>query len=501
MKFKSWFEEEKLQFLDEALAGIVAINVGSLLEGRKEPDRLRNAVVNQDRIFTNPTRGLFDTDDEYKSTIDQAKQAHQISSGKRPDWKGCAVTPISAYDKEIRALQIYAGESADHFAQVLLFSPLSANVNFAKHWDNFPVVMTVLVTEFPDKIKPKRASDKGKTPVEILQDRLAWFDQTKYGLGATVAGWKYNTIVHVWNNRHELKAKMDSIHKSGGSDADLIMAMQEIPGVAPVKAGFIAQLIYGRAGCIDTHNIDIYSRAFPDLKGELRDDLWQKNRGKKGEDDGGGIEDSSATRKAVDRYAGTLGKLKERGIGTRELWDVWVDFVGHMYKAILDGGKGLYAEIGPALNPKDPKYADLITTVPKERILATGKKQQGDKVGVDTITGSNSGGGASMTHDLPAHHPHEMLKQLHKAARGDSDTLPFATAVRREPKMMGPQPAGLHYFGPAINQDTGDVDPDRLRDLLRGYGSEGVEKMKKKMARKELLRQAQQSQRSLFDER
>ncbi|MFT2598320.1 hypothetical protein ACMWP3_26035, partial [Escherichia coli] len=77
---------------------------------------------------------------------------------KRPDWKGCPITPISSYDKEIRALQIYAGQSADHFAQVLLFSPLSANVNFAKHWDNFPVVMTVLVTEFPDKIKPKRAA-------------------------------------------------------------------------------------------------------------------------------------------------------------------------------------------------------------------------------------------------------------------------------------------------------------------------------------------------------
>ncbi|MGG2382983.1 hypothetical protein, partial [Salmonella enterica] len=86
-----------------------------------------------------------------------------------------------------------------------------------------------------------------------------------------------------------------------------------------------------------------------------------------------------------------------------------------MYKAILDGGKGLYAEIGPALNPKDPKYAGLITTVSKERMLATGKKQQGNIVGVDTITGSPSGGGASMTHDLPAHHPHDMLKQLHRA--------------------------------------------------------------------------------------
>lgn len=493
MKFSNWLKEDNLQFLNEALAGIVAINMGALLtEGRRDPDRLRNAVVTRNRKFTPPTRDLFDTDDQYKAKIDQAKQDHQLSMGKRPEWKGCEITPISSYDKEIRALQIYAGESADHFAQVLLFSPLSANVNFAKHWDNFPVVMTVLVTEFPDKIKPKRVSDKGKTPVEILQDRLAWFDQTKYGLGATVAGWKYDTIVYVWNNRQKLKAKMDAIHNKGGSDADLIMAMQEIPGVAPVKAGFIAQLIYGRAGCIDTHNIDIYSRVFPDLKDELQSDLWQKTKNKSGLN-------QDSTRKAVDRYTGTLGKLKDRGIGTKELWDVWVDFVGHMYKAILDGGKGLYAEIGPALNPKDPKYADLITTVPKERILASGKKQHGNQIGVDTITGSSAGGGASMTHDLPAHHPHDMLKHLHKATRGDKDALPFATAVRREPKLMGPKPAGLHYFGPAINQDSGEVDPDRLKDLIKGYGREGVEKMKRKMATKAALKQEKELERSMFD--
>lgn len=494
MEFKSWLSDDKQSFLEDALAGLVAMHVTAYTEARKEPEKLRNATVDQNKKFKEPQRGLFDDDDAHAANVEKAKEIHKIQSGKRPEWNGCEITPISSYDKEIRALQIYAQESADHFAQVLLFSPLSANVNFGKHWDNFPVVMTVLVTEFPDKIKPKKATDKGKTAVEILQDRLAWFDQTKYGLGATVAGWKYNTIAHVWNNRHELKSKLDGIHKSGGSDADLILAMQGIPGVAPVKAGFIAQLIYGKAGCIDTHNIDIYSRAFPELKDELKDTLWQKKTG--GEDNPIEI---PANKDSVNRYAGTLDKLKKKGIGTRELWDVWVDFVGHMYKAILDGGRGLYAEIGPALNPKDPKYADLITTVPKERMLATGKKKQGNRVGVDTITGSDAGGGASLTHDLPAHHPYEMLKQLHKANRGDKDALPFATAVTRAPKMMGPRPAGLHYFEPAIDQDSGDVDQDRLKDLLKGYGDMGVDKMKRKMARKENIKKRADSQGSLFD--
>ena len=38
-----------------------------------------------------------------------------------------------------------------------------------------------------------------------------------------------------------------------------------VPGAQPVKAGFLMQLLWGKAGCIDTHNIDIYSKVFPDL--------------------------------------------------------------------------------------------------------------------------------------------------------------------------------------------------------------------------------------------
>lgn len=490
MHFKNWLGESRLRFLYEALTGLRDMYSFPLAEARKDPARLRNAGTGG-KLFVPPTRDLFSTDDEHDANVEAERQKHAAvqDAGKRKEWKGCPVTPISSYDKEIKALQVFAQSSADHFAQVLLFSPLSANVNFGKHWDNFPVVMTILVTEFPDKIKPTKAVDKGKSPVEILQSRLAVYDTPKYGLGATVAGWKYNTIVHVWNNRHELKAKLDGIHKGGGSDADLIMAMQEIPGVAPVKAGFIAQLIYGRAGCIDTHNIDIYSKAFPDMAGELDDSLWGKKKGgKKGEDEF----DHPANRDSIERYTGTLDKLRGRGIGTRELWDVWVDFVGHMYKAILDGGKGLYADIGPALNPEDPKYAGLKATIPKERMLATGKKMNGNVIGIDTISGSDAGGGASLTHDLPAHEPHDMLKHLHKAEIGDKDALPFATAVKRDPKMMGPRPAGLHYFGPAMSQD-GEVDPDRLRDLLQGYGDQGIAKMQRKMRKKA------DDKRTLFD--
>jgi hypothetical protein len=288
----------------------------------------------------------------------------------------------------------------------------------------------------------------------------------------------------VWNNRHELKHKLENIADKGGSDADLIMAMKDIPGVKPIKAGFIAQLLYGRAGCIDTHNIDIYSRAFPELKGELNDKLWQKYGGK----------DDINTKKTVAAYTGTLDKLKQRGIGTKELWDVWVDFVGRMYEAILEGG--VYKKTGPALNPNDPKYQQLKTRVPKERILSTGKKEKGNIVGIETISGADSGGGASLTHDLPRHHPHDIIQQLYKQHRGDPDAQDYASAIIRQPKLMGEKPAPIHYFEPALDPASGQVDPDRMKDLLRGFGTLGAKEMKRRMAR-DAMKKAEKS-RSLF---
>jgi hypothetical protein len=478
MQFKEWYRPT--EFLEQALGGILAMNLRHRIdEGRKDPERLRNALVSRDGEDEGPKQqnlfGSLQSDDERKAEEEKERRDKFDQSGKRPEWNRCELTPLSSYEREIKGLQVAARSNADTFAQILLFSPLSANVNFAKHWDNIPVVYNLLVTLFPDKIKPVDAGDdKFKNePAKLLQKWMLPFSEKMYGLGATIGGWKYDTIAYVWNNRQELKRRLESIADSGGGDADLIMAMRDIPGVKPVKAGFIAQLLYGKAGCIDTHNIDIYGRAFPDMKGELNDKLWQKY----GKDTPRGNE---VTKKTIQSYAGTLDKLKSRGIGTAELWDVWVDFVGRMYKAILPGG--LYTnKKGPALNPNDPKYKDIKTTVPKERILASGKKMKGNFVGVDTVSGDESGGGASLTHDLPRHHPHEMLKQLYKADRGDGDAADFTQAIIRQPKMMGPRPAAVHYFHPAVDPETGEVDPERLNDLIRGVGEIGGEKMRNKM--------------------
>lgn len=40
-----------------------------------------------------------------------------------------------------------------------------------------------------------------------------------------------------------------------GDEPGLIMALCAIPGIGYAKAGFIAQLVWGRVGCLDTHHL------------------------------------------------------------------------------------------------------------------------------------------------------------------------------------------------------------------------------------------------------
>jgi len=404
---------------------------------RKDPNKFRNATISNQL-------GLFDDPNEDP----KAKYA-------RPEFQGCPITPLSSYDKEIKVIQQYAMSSPANFAQVMLFSPLSANVSFAKHWDNFPVVMTILRHFFPNGVKNP----------EDLKKVIAAFNEKYSTIGATVSGWKYDTILHVWNNKEDLWQKVRQA-AAGGDDVDLLSALIQIPGVAPVKAGFMAQLIFGRSGCLDTHNIDIYSKVWPDLAKDLNPDNWGKSGGKAGPL-------NKKTIEGLKKYTATIEKFKQRGIGTKELWDVWVDFVGYMYKSIIDGGHGLYADLEPALNPNDPNYQQLKTDINKMKITAIGKKLHGI-VPVPTITGHGSGGGAGATHTIAAKDPLDALRMFKRQRRGE-DVPNWAKAIKRDidprtnmpyNKIMHATPAMLRYFGPAL-LPSGEVDLDRVQNIIR----------------------------------
>ncbi len=416
--FKYWIN------INEAISGRLFASICeaiTILEGRKDPEKLRKRASQ----VASPT--LF-------GDFRKNEKQYQIPQ------KSCQITPLSGYKSHIEQIQKFAHANPDNFAQVMMFSPLSANCSFSKHWDNFQVLMMILKHYFPQKVE----EDKLKKVLDGFCDYL-------HALKHTISGWKINTICYIWNNREELYNELHKLAKEG-DDVKLISRLSQIPGVQSVKAGFITQLLFGRAGCIDTHNIDIYSKVFPELAPDLNPSNWSDNE------------------TGPSNYINLLGKLQNRGIGSQQLWDVWVDFVENFYKTTSPHGLGTYTDMGSALDPNDPVYAALQNVkIPKDR---AGRSKDSRQVDIPVASGLH-GMGASATHLQT--HPDELLNQFHKMYRlgqPGSDAaraIPFHLTKKGLPldplSGMGMEPSLLKHFGHCLDQ-SGHVDPNCVRKTI-----------------------------------
>lgn len=404
MEFKKWIN------LSEGILGYVL--AACITEGRKSPETLRRKDFSSTLFDTTPKQILG------------------------PD--ECPINPLSGYDTHIKSIQKFAFSGPEQFAQTILFSPLSANVPFTKHWDNFQVLMMILKHYFPNKVDPQK--------LEYIVDA---FNDKYHALAHTISGFKYKTIAYIWNNRENLFNELPKL-SSEGDDEKLIRRLSEIPGVQPIKAGFIAQLLFGKAGCIDTHNIDIYTKVFPDMADEFNEKKWKGKEGAK-------------------NYVALLKKLeKEKKIGSKQLWDIWVDFVEYFYRLVSTHGKGIYADMGSSLDPNDPIYRAIKEKeikIPKIKIGQSTKKH----VMVPVISG-RYGMGASATHLQDD--PDEMLRQFQRIQRGEegstaSRSIPFRTNQNDANASIGmpTEPSSLHYFGKALS-NKGEIDPERIKHII-----------------------------------
>ncbi len=71
-------------------------------------------------------------------------------------------------------------------------------------------------------------------------------------------GVKFQAYTEAWRDRetHYTFCEHSAAHHDGDDLARvLIEYIAGLPGFGPVKAGFVAQLIYGVGGCLDTHNL------------------------------------------------------------------------------------------------------------------------------------------------------------------------------------------------------------------------------------------------------
>jgi hypothetical protein len=413
----------------------------------------------------------------------------------------------SAYTEHSAAIRAYAAQGADQFAQTLLFSPLSAHAQFQRHWDNFQTLMMILKHYFPQNrdVDPKEIekvldsfSDKYFTMAStiaghpnpkklVLSPNQETPEKPKTPLNEKSLG-KFSTIAYVWGHRQELKTKLEKL-AAAGKWGEMMEELVKIPNVAPIKAGFAVQMLFGHLGCLDIHNINIYKQAFPDL---FPKDLDSKSiMDKYGVVKKGGQLPPASIRTIHD-YINTLEQLEKKGIGTQQLWDVWTEFMQNFYKMTSGSGYGVYSDIGRSLDPTDPAYTDLRNKaglIPKSRVAQLG----GGSADVPVATG-RGGRGPSATH-LQAD-PDDMLVKFHKIYNlgepGDegSTSIPFYSKGEKPAypdSGLGNQPSLLHYFNPAIRPKSGggfEVDPDQVKDIIR----QKIEKGGPKAARQERQR-------------
>ena len=383
----------------------------------------------------------------------------------------CLNTPLSGYRREIEFIKSFAQSGPDQMAQVLMFSPLTARVSFAAHWDNFPIVMNILKNFFPDKINLEAVlrsplkniplnirNVKGRTeydrwpskPSEILRLIMMSFDAPKAKLSETIGSWKYDTISYIWNNREAIYEKCMSAHASG-DDRELLKILGIIPGAGAVKGGFMAQLVFGRIGCIDTHNVDIYKTVFPDLADIINPADWDFDKKIPKRDVLSGKAFPVSAEKNVDNYLNVIKQLADRHIGSQQLWDVWVDFVAKFYKMVSKTGTGPYAEFGPALDPKDP----ALSAISGQKVTKT---IGGRKFEVPVASGDTSGGGASMTHLLVTKEPEEMLRGLN--VQDKEKIEPWARSVN-----LTDLPRAKRYGLTTALTDKG-LDTEKMKQVL-----------------------------------
>jgi hypothetical protein len=206
--------------------------------------------------------------------------------------------------------------------------------------------------------------------------------------------------------------------------------LSNVKGLGPAKAGFCVQLIFGELGCIDMHNVNLYSQFYLD-RGQPRSrrnvfqpdhlkDLYMRSPASKRDLDmyaaldprrfsskpvppgprPSGVVDARQMRNWTNRverfkgsvkaYVDVLRQLEKDGFNTVKLWDIWVSYVANAYTKVSpkkdvegegDGGSryartGLLAgnPLDPAHDPTDAKIMRTRAPIPDRNTLVTQAK-------------------------------------------------------------------------------------------------------------------------------
>ncbi len=165
-------------------------------------------------------------------------------------------------------------------------------------------------------------SIRKQTP--LLCDEMDKFRE-KGLLGAPELQWGNKRKGALWMNEHKQEHfdGMKKIIRSKKKEDELNMILHwlQVPGLGLPKAGFMTQLVMGKGGCMDVHNLRRYLPEVDSSKGTPN--RWQTS----------GQSEETKKRKAVDY----LSFCKLAG-GAKGLWDQWCDFIAEQYPDAFESG-------------------------------------------------------------------------------------------------------------------------------------------------------------------
>jgi len=153
-------------------------------------------------------------------------------------------------------------------------------------------------------------------PLHTVGRALASFEEE--GSASKFAfGFKGPAIDFIDANAADVWEIADALSLHGEGEA-LLSYLADLPGLGPVKGGFLAQLVWGLVGCLDSHNIARFG---------LNETAFKAFRFKRAK--------GAATRQKLIRDY--IALCKELG-GCAALWDTWCEYVAARDTVNYPGG-------------------------------------------------------------------------------------------------------------------------------------------------------------------
>lgn len=449
--FKYWLTDVETEIDSNILENMLELHaqwLNCILEGKEKSFLLPHGQ----RDFALKFKGKHSQDD---SDIIQGPDTNHLipyaSLKQIIDNKAGKVSkPSSMFHRDQPYIGAFTQGSPENMASAIIFVLMTIRADFMTVMQDFPVVMMLLMSKFSNKPASPDEIDKATRDLEgqlMAKSNPATLGQEGkpyrlgYGLGTSLFGTKYKGVAFAWNNREEMYSELMSLVSNKDTVAVFEWILKNISGIAQAKAGFVVQLIFGELGCIDMHNVNLYSQYYLDRKGQRRskDKTYKADHqsaemsapGKRDQDMYAALDPAifskkpkppttarqeSAFKGAVKKYIDVLNKLEEDGFNTVKLWDIWVSYVSHNY--VKSDGTSRYARTGMlAGNPldlKDPADKNIMKTsdpIPDRNAVVTNKSKIGWSE--DPETGElrpiklTKGG----SNDLPTYHTAGMEKE------------------------------------------------------------------------------------------